>query len=342
VKIQLTKTRSLTLPIGKKNPEAKTAEPAPPEHQATARRVVEANLISKGLSALLVVCLVCGPAGVLLAVGSSSSAGPTVKAVRSSVDVDTPARAGDYAIRVVSSWAAATTEDSAALTELVTDSSPLSQSKTATALTNPRVASIKKTGKSWAVTVAATVGGVDRYFHVPVQAVDDSLTALALPAPVAGPQVGDTPGNDYSVTVSSSAPLTKTVTEFLAAYVAGQGDLTRYIARGVDLLPITPALGSAVELDELRAQNSDDVDLEIDPADGNRVRVLVTATITLAPSQSLQATYALTVTGSAGRWEISALDDAPAMRPSSQTPGTQPGTPPPDAPATPPLTPEEE
>lgn len=342
MKIKLTEKRSVSLPIGKKKSTDEAAEPATPEHQGTARGVLEANLISKGLGALLVLCLVCGPAGVLLAMGSSSGAQPPAAAPRASVDTNTPAKVGDYAIRVVVSWAAATSQDSTALTELVADTSLLTGSKTATPITEPRVASIEKAGQSWAVTVAGSIAGTERYFHVPVAAADDGLIALALPSPVTGPRIGSSPGTDYAVTVTRTAPLTKAVTEFLTAYLAGQGDLTRYIARGVDLTAITPPLGTAVTVDDLRAQASDDVDLEIDPADGNTARVLVTATIALGPSQTLQANYALTVTGSAGRWEISALDDAPALRPSTQTPGTSPGTPSPGVPATSPLTPEEE
>lgn len=342
MKIKLTEKRSVSLPIGKKKSTDEAAEPATLEHQGTARRVLEANLISKGLGALLVLCLVSGPVAVLLAMGSSSGAQAPVAAPHTSVDTNTPAKVGDYAIRVVTSWAAATSQDSAALTALVADASLLTGSKTATKIIEPRVSSIEKVGPSWTVTVAGSIAGTERYFQVPVAAADDGLIALALPSPVTGPRIGSSPGIDYGVTVTRSAPLTKAVTEFLAAYLVGQGDLTRYIARGVDLTAITPPLGSAVTIDDLRAQPSDDVDLEIDPADGNTARVLVTATITLLPSQTLQANYALTVTGSAGRWEISALDDAPALRPSPQTPGTSSGTPSPDVPAASPLTPEEE
>lgn len=62
------------------------------------------------------------------------------------------------------------------------------------------------------------------------------------------------------------------------------------------------------------------------PADGSKRRLLVTVDATDSDGNTFPLAYALTLQARAGRWEIAALDDAPALGPSS-TPSAVAGTP---------------
>lgn len=313
---------------------------ASPAEQATGRQVVEADLIGKAIALVLGLCLVCGPLGLLVglaAASSSSSPAPAPQAVSERGERE---RAGDFAARVVVAWGRATTQDSKTLDELVPSASSTFTSDRPTVVSAPRVASIVRSGQTWTVTVSGTVAGAARYFQVPVLIDGDQVAALALPMPVAGPEVVSPPSLDYGSSLSTSSPLGKSVAEFLSAYVAGAGDVSRYVSPGVDLVAVQPALGSAVKLNELRARIAGDDDPEAPPREGATVRVLAQVDITVAARQSLPATYTLTLKGRAGRWEISAIDSAPAVRAASQSPDASSGPSPNSATSNP--APEEE
>ncbi|WP_107093782.1 conjugal transfer protein [Streptomyces sp. AS58] len=81
----------------------------------------------------------------------------------------------------------------------------------------------------WSVTLAAQYpGGSVRYYAVPV--VDGAGASFAVagqPGVVAGPGRATTPKSPYAVTVPPGSALSSTVEEFLAAYLAGAGEVDR-------------------------------------------------------------------------------------------------------------------
>ena len=188
---------------------------------------------------------------------------------------------------------------------------------------------------TWKATVAADVEepGADgarvmvrRYFAVPVLARPASgasvsqagqgspvhqMRALLLPQPVAGPASGEGAELDYAQQVSPTSSLFTSLGQFLTAYAAGSGDVTRYVTPGAPIVAIAPAAYAGVELQSVLAQEGDPTSDE--PADGQRAQVLVTATFTTLDQQKITSQYALDLTARGGRWEVSTLAQTPAL-----------------------------
>ena len=129
--------------------------------------------------------------------------------------------------------------------------------------------------------------------------------------------------NGYRAQVDLTAPLGQTVGQFLTAYIAGSGDVSRYLTPGVELTPLTPSPYTSVRLSEIRAAGSDQPPATV-PQDGTRTRVLALGTAVVTDQQTANVAYALTLTARAGRWEISAIDPAPVQQP--QTPAATSAT----------------
>ncbi|MGB8385561.1 MAG: conjugal transfer protein, partial [Dermatophilaceae bacterium] len=200
---------------------------------------------------------------------------------------------------------------------------------------NPAVASITPADGVWAVTVAVTVSDqraatARRFYQVPVTVTGGTVAALSLPTPVAGPTVAAGPGVDYPVQLASTGPVAVTVAQFLAAYSAGSGEVTRYVSPGVAISAITPAPYSSVQVTDLRCDST--VDSGEAAPEGQRLRLLATARASVTDTQATTVVYALTVTGRAGRWEVEAIDLTPARKPATgsatarQTPAAAPAT----------------
>jgi hypothetical protein len=129
------------------------------------------------------------------------------------------------------------------------------------------------------------------------------------------------------------------VGQFLNAYIAGSGDVTRYLTPGVVLTTLTPAPYTSVDLSEIRAEGSDQPPAVV-PVDGTQIRVLALGTAVVTDQQTSNVAYALTLTARAGRWEISALDLVPVQSQTqspdaSSAPGAAPARPPGSASTTP-------
>jgi hypothetical protein len=250
---------------------------------------------------------------------------------------------GQFAQQVVVTWLTTTQEKPDALLALVKDAQVSGLSQTAFTVNDPAVSGITFVDGTWSVTVAATITDAHktttrRYFQVPVRYHDGSVTALTLPAPVSPPPVTIGSTNGYRAQVDLTAPLGQTVGQFLTAYIAGSGDVSRYLTPGVELTPLTPSPYTSVRLSEIRAAGSDQPPATV-PQDGTRTRVLALGTAVVTDQQTANVAYALTLTARAGRWEISAIDPAPVQQP--QTPaatsatGPAPARPSGSAPTTP-------
>lgn len=182
---------------------------------------------------------------------------------------------------------------------------------------------------------AAAVVAQRRFFQVAVSVdtAEDTRLALTLPSPVAAPAAGTPPTLAYDERISSSSPLASAAGEFLTGLLV-EGDVTRITSPGAEINPVLPAPYTAVNVEEVSAALGDLDTAELEnptelPEDGTSVQLLVQATATSpvaagAPERVTAMTYALTLTARQGRWEVSALDPAPALAPDNDGTTEQP------------------
>lgn len=323
-------------------------EETPASDIADADHVAKARLASKAISWGFAACLVAAPISLVVGVAdmfstpaqSSPTAGPAT-----TVSTE-EAIAGEYAGEVVVAWLTATRDDSTRLEALLPPSLVPRVGEIGYSTSAPTVAAIEKAGDTWSVTIGVTVSDATgasarRYFQVPVAVVDQAVSVLALPTPVAGPAPGEAGKLEYPVSVSSTSPLMSAIADFLGAYLTGVGDVSRYVTPGSTITPVLPAPYSSVEISSVSA-NDRDVDLTSDPGDGATLRVLVTAAGLVSREQKVDVEFALTMTARDGRWEVESIDPAPAWSPidsGSEEPATPTAPPVPSTTAT---TPEEQ
>ncbi|MFJ4576859.1 conjugal transfer protein [Streptomyces sp. NPDC088846] len=187
----------------------------------------------------------------------------------------------------------------------------------------------------WSVTVAARVvpvgaadgkkepgpgevkaGPVLRYFQVPVRTgAGGALAAAALPAEVGAPLSGEAPSLSYgqSVPVRSTDPAAQTLNGFFAAYLAGSGELDRYLSPGTALAAVSPAPYTQVEVARLAEVGTNDPGSAGPKSDGARRQLLVDITASDTGGQKRPLTYAITITARDGRWEIASVEGAPVL-----------------------------
>src|SRR5699024_4314697 len=94
-----------------------------------------------------------------------------------------------------------------------------------------------------------------RYFQVSVRADGQRVEALALPSPVAGPQVGAGVAVDYRQVVASDGPVAEVVDQFLRAYLTGDGDVAPLISPGSSVQGLDPPPYSQVVVHEITAHD---------------------------------------------------------------------------------------
>ncbi len=114
------------------------------------------------------------------------------------------------------------------------------------------------------------------------------------------------PASPYSVSVPSESDLAVGIGEFFAAYLAGAGEVGRYLAPGVRLSAVTPAPYTAVTVQQLLAVQ-DAAAAERVPADGTTVLVCAQVEARDAAGRWPLA-YELTLKARSGRWEVAALE----------------------------------
>lgn len=193
----------------------------------------------------------------------------------------------------------------------------------------------------WAVTVAAPVdewaeGGWQSagtwYLEVGVARTGEGLVAVSEPAIVPAPaEPRDAPeveGGGLGVPDQDDEDMATTVEGFLRALMAGNGDVSRYLAPGVEILPVTPAPFSDVALRQWAITDTGE----------GQVRVRLSARATSAAGVPRTVSYELGLAERAGRWEITSLSGAPAIEAGDDgsspapttTASTSPTTSPPD------------
>ncbi len=155
-----------------------------------------------------------------------------------------------------------------------------------------------ETGRTW-----VAVG--TRFYTVGVVETGSGWVASGLPTLVTRPLPAPAPELLVSRMngLDDSAGLEDAVAAFLAAYLTGVRDLSRYTIAGSSLVPVEPAPFVAVEITRAGSAVS---------GDGTRyVTVLVRATDSARRRQVLE--YSLAVTQRDGRWEIADLLPAPPL-----------------------------
>lgn len=155
----------------------------------------------------------------------------------------------------------------------------------------------------WSVVVAVGPPGQEWFWRAAVDASGDGPVAVGLPAAVAAPPEVERVDIDVNLgPVPAEDAAADTVGGFLAAYLCGTGELSRYLSPGVDLAPTNPAICSEVELDRWGSRTESDshqtvvVDATLGSGDGNPV---------------WSATYAMELARRDGRWEVAELLPAP-------------------------------
>jgi hypothetical protein len=294
-------------------------------------------LATKAATVGLWAMLLAGPAGLLVGgVALVSAAQPASRDAVTSVDQSRDrAAAGEFAQRLVVTWLTSSRGQENNLVSLGQSSNVTLPEVPFTAM-DPTVSSIQQVSGVWSVTVAVTVADQSktqarRFYQVPILVSGGgTVTALSLPAPVAAPPVGSSVQLGYQFQVDATGPVAQTVAQFLGAYVAGQGDVTRYVSPSTQISSVLPAPYTAVTVTDLLGDT--DLDTSGTPKDRTRLRVLVSADVTADDKQQLSVAYALTLVARAGRWEVAAIDPVPALTP-PQTPTAGPAAGSPSAPA---------
>ncbi|MDG9709746.1 conjugal transfer protein [Streptomyces sp. DH10] len=176
------------------------------------------------------------------------------------------------------------------------------------------VRSAQQTGKAWSVTLAAQYAdGSVRYFAVPVVADSGgaSFTVSGAPGVVAGPSRAEGARSPYTVTVPTDGDVSSAAGEFLAAYLAGAGEVDRYLAPGVSVSPVSPAPYQTVTVQQVLAADQEAA-AESVPQDGTRVRVMAEVEARNSAGRWPLA-YELTLKARSGRWEVAGLESGTAQ-----------------------------
>lgn len=275
------------------------------------------NALVGGFYLLVLVALVVSVAAFFRP--APATAGGTNKTGDQQINLD----AGNYAAGFVGAWLSATRDSSAdlqAYTQVaLTSNLPL----TAAPYKDLAVATIAQPSKGLTkVVIAASIKQLSadgktatwprRYFQVAVNTSSDGYSVIGYPAPIAAPAIATGISLAYESTVLANDPAAVTVGAFLNAYAAGIGDLSRYISPGTSIVAITPAAYTAVKAVQILSTEEP----AKAPSDGAELKVLTQVQL-ISGKSSTPATYALSLTARASRWEVSSIDPLPTISPLS-------------------------
>ncbi len=300
------------------------------EFLARANGTSRQRLLTQGLRIAVVIALIAGPLALLLRMTSPSQ--PTVVASAPPASVDTAAQfaATDLAQQFVPTWLTAHRGNEDSLGRFVDFSSTTNAQLPENALftaSDSQIAAVSLIpgtpgAKAYSVTISvdvAPVGGSStarRYYQVPVAVTPSGVRAMTLPASVPAPSTALTVNLNYGNDLANNAAIVQAAQGFLRSMLTGSGDVTRFTSPGTHLGAITPAPYTDVSVVSARSHESLGTDAAASPPDGQRARLLLS--VTQQPvgasdaSQSLSGQYALTMTGRAGRWEVTSLDPIPS------------------------------
>ncbi len=256
--------------------------------------------------------------------------------------------AGSFARDFVAAYLGATAGQHDQLSRYLGDDQQLTLPATGQLVIDPSVVYIARdlsTGSLdiWAVTVSVRLGAAtqataaatagtavtDRqYYRVAVSESGGLLRALSPPAVVQPPGQGADLALGYSMSCPTDSPLATVSSGFLTAFLAGTGDITRYVTPDSAIAALTPSPFTGVDTVSVK---SDDSSCGRGSASA-RVQAMINPKAAAGALPTLA--YALTMIRNAGEWQVQTIDPVPLLRqplavvagPGAQSPAT--GTPP--------------
>ncbi|MFI6424925.1 hypothetical protein [Promicromonospora sp. NPDC050880] len=304
-------------------------------------------LVTKAWGALLALALLAGPAALAWTLLRPEPA--PVAASAGPADTAAQAAANERAVELVETWLRADSDDQQLLASLTSAPVGTLPQEGLTIRDSSIAQSEAAEDDVWSVTVGVDVAEpapgstpppagqpegegaevalvwVRRYFQVPVlvertdtrySGPDLAVAALALPAPVPGPAAAEPPDLDYPETISPTSAAGQSAAGFLAAMVAGEGEITRYLQPGTTIPAITPAPYAAATVTGIKGSH----EITDDPADGDGTHALTTVELTRLDGQKTTSQYVLTLVARDGRWEVAGVE--PAVRIDTTPSGT--------------------
>ena len=214
---------------------------------------------------------------------------------------EAPARVTGFAEWAVRRWAA-----TAATPEALAPPGSREQAAPLAITATHAVATRQLHPRYWAVTLGVEAGPGPLLWFVEIGVVDTDtgLVAAGLPAVVPSPLRADAalPAGPTLTAPGADDPVAVTVQAFLDALLAGRGDLSRYLAPGAHMEPVTPTF------DAVRVLRTAEVTAT---AGRNVVRLEALA---VGAGVEVRLGYELTLERRAGRWEVRHLSGAPTLR----------------------------
>ncbi|MBF6351366.1 conjugal transfer protein [Nocardia flavorosea] len=223
--------------------------------------------------------------------------------------------AGAFAEEFVETYLAASSGDQETLARFIDGTREISLPKTGQQVSDPIVVYqtrtlVHGTVQVWSVTVSVRVGrnGIRQYYRVPVSVSEGSLRALTLPAAVEPPGIGADLAQAYSAPCGEETALAQVATGFLGAYLAGKGDVARYVTVNSGIAALQPAQFSDIAAVSVSAEDNHC------GTEGSTARVLATVTPKATTGSAPTLAYPLTMVRGEGQWQVQAIDMLPALR----------------------------
>ena len=289
------------------------------------RRELNPMLTIRAVQVVLWMLVVSGPVVALLVANHVSSIGDRLDALSTAADVEVPpdtSGVGGFAELFIAAYLTAGEDSTDVLTPFL-DGVALDgvEAGSWSATRTTSLGAQEVSPGYYSVVVAADVVAIDtqsddqpagvRYFSVGVAETTTGRVITGLPALISPPHRVSTPelliGRFDGL---AGAPgLEEMLLRFLAAFLAGNGELTRYTSPSSPIGAVQPPPFASIEI--LRTG------LVETPDGSTEVGALVRATDADGRTQILE--YALVVEQRDGRWEVSRLLPAPTLKPSEPT-----------------------
>lgn len=288
-------------------------------------------LLTRGLHLLLVGSMLCGPVGVWMALQAARAQAPAAVATGYDERAESRRSAAEFAAKEwVVTWLSAAKGQEQMLAAYLPQRMELPK-QGAVVRRAAVIAALPADVGVWAVTVQVDLEPVPgarvtrRYYRVPVHVTGEGPAAaagvMALPTQVPGPAITQASTQVYGVQLDADSALGSTVSAFVQAAISGRADeVSRYSSPGHDIRaaldPSQTQYVSAQVTSMSAAAKVDDPRSGGVPAEGTQVRVKADVALVekgADNSAGRAATWFLTLTTRAGRWEVSAFDQAPLI-----------------------------
>jgi hypothetical protein len=269
-------------------------------------RLVSETTLARATSALLWLLILLAAFGGVGALLRSTSASGTAEATANPAEDIGGAQwvATGFAERYVSTYLLAGSEAGALVPFLGYTPELPASAKPATVAAPVRSIDITEVDDDyWSVTVAVGPPGHEGFWQVAVDARGPGPVAVGLPAAVAAPPATERIAIDVTMgPVPADDPAVETVTGFLAAYLCGQGDLSRYLRPGLTMHAADPPVCSEAQLSRWGSREDE----------SGRQTVVVDALLSSGEGEpEWRTTYTTALALRDGRWEVAELLPAP-------------------------------